>query len=230
MTTNRKAPILWRTLDGVAKVIGRVVLVFVILLGCWLTLWRIISHFFHFPAPAFLGRVLDNPFRRGVQPPDRLMLRADIRPGMTVLEVGCGPGTFTTMAARFARPGVVHAVDIAPGMIELLETRLGREGVDNVVSHVASAYELPLEPDSVDRAFMVTVLGEIPDKVRALREIRRVMKPDALLAVSEFFPDPDYPRRRTVIGWCRAAGLELTGQAGGPIEYTLTFRPIDNGQ
>ena len=215
-----------RTLDRIAHALGWIVLAVVSAASGWLILVRIVRHFVKFPAPAFIGRGLDSPFRKAMQSPEVLARRADIRPGMTVLEVGCGPGTFTTMAALCARPGVVHAVDIQPQMIAQLEAKLAREGVSNVMPHVASAYELPLDDTSVDRAYLVTVLAEIPDHVRALREIRRVLKPDGLLAVSEFLPDPDYPRRSTVIGWCRAAGFELVGRAGGLLEYTLTFRPV----
>ena len=62
-------------------------------------------------------------------------------------------------------------------MIAKVERRIKEAGLTNVELHVASAYELPLPDSSVDRAFVITVMAEIPDKVRALAEIHRVLKP-----------------------------------------------------
>ena len=54
-------------------------------------------------------------------------------------------------------------------------------------------------------------------------EIRRVLKSDGLLAVGELLWDPDYLRRKTVIGWCKDGGFQLTGKYGGLQHYLLTF-------
>jgi ubiquinone/menaquinone biosynthesis C-methylase UbiE len=70
---------------------------------------------------------------------------------------------------------------------------------------------------------MVTVLGEIPDKRKALLEIKRVLKDEGLLAIGEFLPDPDYPRKSTVTGWCHDSGFELNEQFGNWLHYLLTF-------
>jgi ubiquinone/menaquinone biosynthesis C-methylase UbiE len=71
---------------------------------------------------------------------------------------------------------------------------------------------------------MVTVLAEIPDRQRALREVARVLKPDGLLGVAEFFVDPDYPRRSTVIRWCEAAGFLPAANFGPWWNYMTLFR------
>jgi len=70
---------------------------------------------------------------------------------------------------------------------------------------------------------MIAVLAEIPDRKRALLEMKRVLRDDGLLAIGEFLLDPDYPRRRTVIDWCKDAGFELVNRYGGVIHYLLTF-------
>lgn len=64
------------------------------------------------------------------------------------------------------------------------------------------AYHLPLPDAGVDLAFMVTVLAEIPDRQRALAELKRVLKPEGLLSITEALFDPDYPHRSTVTRWC----------------------------
>jgi ubiquinone/menaquinone biosynthesis C-methylase UbiE len=76
----------------------------------------------------------------------------------------------------------------------------------------------------VDRAFLVTVLPEIPDRHRALLELHRVLKPGGVLSISEEFLDPDYPLVRTVIRWAGEAGFELVERHGNWFVYTLNFR------
>jgi ubiquinone/menaquinone biosynthesis C-methylase UbiE len=146
---------------------------------------------------------------------------------MQVLEIGPGAGTFTIEAAKsVGETGKVFTLDIQQTVISRLVNRLKRERIVNVVPKIASAYELPFSNDVFDRVFMVTVLAEIPDRKKALLEIHRVLKPDGLLAIGEFLPDPDYPRRKTVVSWCKEAGFELISEYGGVIHYVLTFQKI----
>ena len=136
---------------------------------------------------------MDNPLRRwDVR---HALDRAGLRPGETALELGPGPGAFTVDAAQRVGPeGRLIAVDIQLGMIAQVNARVKAAGLTNVETHVASAYELPIADASVDRAFLITVLPEIPDPVRALREIHRVLKPGSIISTTEEFLDPDYPR------------------------------------
>ena len=70
---------------------------------------------------------------------------------------------------------------------------------------------------------MVTVFQEIPDKNRTLTEIRRVLKPGGILAISEWFTDPDYPLKSTTIRQCTRAGFELDLVVGSFWNYTARF-------
>jgi ubiquinone/menaquinone biosynthesis C-methylase UbiE len=69
-------------------------------------------------------------------------------------------------------------------------------------------------------------LPEVPDKRKALCEIHRVLTKEGLLTLAECLIDPDYPRRKTGIAWCRDAGFELVGSYGNIFFYTLTFKAI----
>ncbi|MFQ6086227.1 MAG: class I SAM-dependent methyltransferase, partial [Candidatus Bathyarchaeia archaeon] len=89
---------------------------------------------------------------------------------------------------------------------------------------VAGAYDLPILSRSADRVFMVTVLAEIPDPPRALREFARILRSDGSLSTSEFFLDPDFPLRRTVTRWCHEAGFKEISRYGSFLDYTLNFR------
>lgn len=61
---------------------------------------------------------------------------------------------------------------------------------------------------------MVTVFEEMPDQKTALQETKRVLKPGGLLAITEFFPDPDYPLKSTVIRKVEKAGFILDETLG----------------
>lgn len=175
------------------------------------------------PCPYALAWLVDNPIRRRYMA--ATLDRTGIRPGERVLELGPGPGAFTLEAARRTQPGgSLVAVDIQPKMIAAVERKVREAGLSNVETHVANAYELPLDDESVARAFLVTVLPEIPDRHRALAELRRVLKSDGILSITEEFLDPDYPLARTVTRWAGEVDFELVEHYGSWWLYTLNFR------
>jgi ubiquinone/menaquinone biosynthesis C-methylase UbiE len=194
---------------------------------------RIIRKLYHFPAPAFIGRFLDSDLRRWMQPPDKIIERSGIKPGMRVIDLGCGSGAFTPFVAGVVgERGKVYAVDIQPAMLRQLEGKLDKaenQDIRNIELKQASAYELPFEDEAVDLVYMVTVLQEIPDRGRALREIRRVLKPGGILAVTEFLPDPDYPLRSTTIKICQREDFVLDDNLGNLWTYTVRLKKPFSG-
>jgi ubiquinone/menaquinone biosynthesis C-methylase UbiE len=71
--------------------------------------------------------------------------------------------------------------------------------------------------------YMITVTGEIPDPVRAMREFHRVLLPSGTLVFSELLLDPDYPLASTLVRWAAPAGFRLRTKLGGLFYYTLIF-------
>jgi len=188
------------------------------------TIARIIRQTYKFPIPAFLVAFIDNPLRRRIQPPAETAVRNGIQPGMTVLEVGPGSGTYTIAAARrVGDKGKVVAVDIEPKNIERVQRRARAEGITNLEARVADVYDLPFPDGTFDAAYLLAVIGEIPDPVRAMKEIRRVLSRAGTLAFGELFPDPDYPRAGTLIRMARAAGFRLKRRTGNFFYYTVIF-------
>ncbi len=188
------------------------------------TIIRIVRYFYKFPMPQFMANLIDNPLRRKIQPPDATPARHGIEPGMTVLEVGPGNGTYTVATARrVGDRGKVVTIDIEPKMIERVTRRAQAEGIDNIEAKVADVYDLPFEDGFFDAIYMIAVIGEIPKPDKAMREFHRVLSPSGTLAFSEFLWDPDYPWAGTLIRKAAAAGFQLKKKAGNVFYYTLIF-------
>ncbi|MGD9046881.1 MAG: class I SAM-dependent methyltransferase [Anaerolineae bacterium] len=201
-----------------------VVLAIPIVLIALHTVVRIIRHFHKFPMPEFMAGMIDNPLRRRLQPPDEMAVRHGLAPGMLVLEVGPGNGTYTLGAARrVGGQGKIVTIDIEPKMIERVRRRSEVEGVDNIEARVADVYDLPYDDETFDAIYMIAVIGEIPDPDRAMSEFYRVLSATGRLAFSELLMDPDYPLARTLIDKAGKVGFRLKRKLGGFFHYTLIF-------
>ncbi|MBN1657344.1 MAG: methyltransferase domain-containing protein [Anaerolineae bacterium] len=195
------------------------------------TVIRVVRHVYKFPIPEFMANLIDNPLRRRLQPPDETAARHGLRPGMVALEVGPGNGRYTLAAARHVGPGGrVVAIDIEPRMVERVARRAAEEGVDNVEARVADVYRLPWVDGTFDAAYMMAVIGEIPEPERALRELHRVLRPGGTLALSELLMDPDYPLSSTLVRWGEGAGFRVKEKVGNMVYYTLILaKPGEEG-
>jgi ubiquinone/menaquinone biosynthesis C-methylase UbiE len=111
-----------------------------------------------------------------------------LRPGMDLLDVGCGPGTITVDLARLVAPGRVVGTDVAAGVLVKAGELAAARGAPTVVFEQADVYELPYRDGSFDVVHAHQVLQHLSDPVAALREMRRVARPGGLVAVR----DADY--------------------------------------
>ncbi|MBN1266984.1 MAG: methyltransferase domain-containing protein [Anaerolineales bacterium] len=188
------------------------------------TLIRIVRHFYKFPIPSAFVSLIDNPFRRRIQPPDETAASHGIQPGMKVLEVGPGNGTYSLAAARRIGPeGKLVTIDIEPSVIERVQGVFKNAGMHTIEVRTADVFALPFEASTFDLVTMIAVIGEIPTPERALAEFHRVLKPDGLLAFSELLLDPDYPLSRSLTNLVESAGFRLKRKAGNFFCYTLVF-------
>lgn len=167
-----------------------------------------------------------NPLRSIFMPARKTLERFDLAEGRTVLEVGPGPGYYTIEASRIVgESGRVLSLDIQRGMIKRLTARLQDAGVDaNVRPIVGDAMHLPLRSGMVDRVYLVTVLGEIPEPPAALAELRRVLAHGGLLAIDETMRDPDYVRVDALRKMCADAGFTQIAHHRSLLGYTALFR------
>ena len=112
-----------------------------------------------------------------------------LSPGLSVLDCGCGPGSITVGLAEIVAPGQVTGVDIEPRQLEAARALAVGRGVRNIRFEQGSVYDLPYPDASFDAATAHFVIEHVKDPVRALRELRRVLKPGGFAAIK----DPYYP-------------------------------------
>jgi len=168
---------------------------------------------------------LHNPLRGLLHPVRRTLARAHVEPGATVLELGPGTGYFSVEASRMiGSGGRLLCLDVQPPMLAELSEHLRDTGITNAGLILGDATRLPLADDSVDTAYLVAVLGEIPDRPQALRELRRVLRRGGVLSITETLTDPDYQLEDSVRDVCRASGFEPLEHVRGLLGYTMNFR------
>lgn len=185
--------------------------------------WRAGSRRRSLPCPVWLRWMveLDNPFAR-TNRAAFIVEKLGLAPGMSVLDAGCGPGRLTIPAARAVGPsGRVLAVDIQAGMLERVREKAGDLRNIELLQCALGDGKLPVQ--AFDRALLVTVLGEIPDRGAALREVFEVLKPGAVLSVTEIVFDPHFQTRGTVTALAREAGFIEKAFFGNAIAYTAHF-------
>jgi SAM-dependent methyltransferase len=161
-------------------------------------------------------------------------------PGMSLLDVGCGPGTITADLATEVAPGRVTAVEVTADALDLARTEIAARGVDTVDFAVADVHTLDFPDDTFDAVHAHQVLQHVADPVRALAEMRRVCRPGGIVAARDsdyaafaWYPllpeldewltlyrqaaranggEPDAGRR--LLSWARAAGFtDITATA-----------------
>jgi ubiquinone/menaquinone biosynthesis C-methylase UbiE len=151
---------------------------------------------------------------------ERLRLALEPTPGSTVLEVGPGTGYYSLTVAEWLQPGgTLHIFDVQQEMLDHTMGRAAADGVRNIEPRRGDARELPYPDASFDAAYLVAVLGEIPDQEAALRELSRVLRSGGRLVVGELAGDPHMVTARTLRDGASAAGLRFARREGPPFGY-----------
>ncbi|HEY8251629.1 MAG TPA: methyltransferase domain-containing protein [Burkholderiales bacterium] len=119
---------------------------------------------------------------------DAAFLLPWLRPGMRLLDVGCGPGAITLGLAEAVAPGQVVGIDIQPAQVEQARSLASTRGAATVSFEVGSIYALAFPERSFDAVFANGVVMHLREPVRALAELRRVLRPGGIAGVR----DPDF--------------------------------------
>jgi len=128
---------------------------------------------------------LDNKLRKLFQDPKKL-LKPYIRKGMTVLEVGCGPGFFTLdMAEMVGESGKIIAVDIQEGMLEKVKSKTtGTPLAHRIKLHKCNETSLGIS-EHVDFVLLFYMVHEVPDKPNFFSQLSSILKPNGQILVAE---------------------------------------------
>jgi len=108
-----------------------------------------------------------------------------LRSGMRVLDVGCGPGSITLGFAEAVAPGEAVGIDFQPSQVAHAQALSVARGVMNTRFEVADAYRLPFPDDSFDAVFAHAVLWHLREPVKALVEMRRVLRPGGIVGIRD---------------------------------------------
>jgi ubiquinone/menaquinone biosynthesis C-methylase UbiE len=143
----------------------------------------------------------------------------DPRPGERLLELGPGTGYYTLPVAERLAGGTLDIFDIQQEMLDHVMREANKRGVTNVNPALGDAQSLPYADESFEAVVLITVLGEIPDQERALKEVARVLKPGGRLIVGEMFFDPHVVTPGQLRERGERAGLSFARRIGGPLAF-----------
>lgn len=137
-----------------------------------------------------LAWMLNNPLYRMVSNidanPEKTAAWTGVKPGMNVLEMGCGPGYYTPAIARAISPGgKVTALDLQQEMLDIVEGKIKKQGLKNVSTVKGNAQTLPFDDQSFDFIWALYVLEEVADLERVAREMFRILRPGGTVAVAQ---------------------------------------------
>jgi len=173
---------------------------------------------------------LVNPLRYLIMPPGRIVGRLQLLPTDRVLEIGCGPGFFSPAVARRLSAGHLTLLDAQVPMLKMAAQRLERHGVRNFACVLGLADSLPFTNLTFDVVFMITVLGEVPDRATAIKEAARVLRPGGRFSSTEAAGDPDCVNRTELDELTALAGLAKAEFYSGLLVETFNYnKPAERG-
>jgi len=193
-------------------------------LSHWREVWRRFSGRGAYPHE--LAFLLTIPLRRLVQRPRTLVRRLQLQRDSRVLELGPGPGYFSVEVAREIPQGRLVLFDLQREMLVKARRRLGRRGVVNAVFVQGDGERIPFRAGSFDAAFLVAVLGEVPDPAACVESLHRVLRPGGLLSITETLGDPDALSQEDVKALARSKGFGAADVFVDRIGFTATFRAL----
>lgn len=142
------------------------------------------------------------------------------QPGERLIEIGPGTGLQTTaIAPHVAMGGTLEIVDVQSVMLHHSMKRVHKHKLTNVIAVKASAERLPFKDNTFDGGYLITTLGEIPDPLTALRELRRIIKPSGRLVVGEWVSDKHGVKQSQLRDWAKLSGFHIPHIRGNSLAY-----------
>jgi len=181
----------------------------------------------------YWSSIFDDPRRDEWQKPQALVDALQVRPGMTVADLGAGTGYFSRyLSAAVGPQGAVLAIEIEPTLLTHLRERAEREHSDNLVPLLASADNPRLPSAGVDLILIADTYHHLDHRMRYLPLLRRALRSAGRIAVVDWKagelpqgPPPEHKlARERVIEEMTGAGFVLVGEPDLlPYHYVLIF-------
>lgn len=171
------------------------------------------------------------PERRGSPPADEILNHLQLREGMWLADVGCGPGFLTLPAASRVGPtGRVFAVDVETSMLDLVARRATEAGLIQIETRRPVDSRLPLADASVDLTLCSLVLHDLDDQTAFARELDRITRPDGRIAIIEWTPTTGDARPNRLAPAVIANLLRAVGRPPEPTIYLSEVQYLIVGQ
>ena len=168
---------------------------------------------------------MDNPIRRLIHNPGKI-LGEYIEPGQTVLDLGCGSGTFTIAMARMVvEAGRVIAVDVQEEMLQMVRQKAVKEGLAcRITTHKSAPDGIGIS-DKVDFALAFYMIHEVPDVDAFLMEVASLLKPSGKLLIAEPLMHVSESSFKKTVDAARLAGLKPVSEPKIRFSRSMLFQP-----
>ncbi len=179
------------------------------------------------PGIFFWGMTAMFKIRDWFRPREVLLDEIPLKAGDTVLDYGCGPGSYIpALAKRVSETGTVIAVDIHPLAVQRVEALAKRRGLPNVEAQLTDGVHLDsLADGSVDVVLLCDVFHMLGDQEGVLTELHRVLCPNSVLIVN----DPHMDRDDLVAGVTRTGHFRLAKRGSHVTVFAPTASTDDHG-
>lgn len=186
--------------------------------------WRWASRRWALPCPSIMSGAVDGTLADRFAGTEETLERLELRPGMTIVEIGPGPGRLLIPAARRILPdGRAIGVELQEKMLDKLRRKLANDDPGNLELINADATKPVLPPASAELIYLCTVLGEIPDRRRALENCFAALRPSGRLVIVEIIGDPHYQTRGRVRELAESVGFTFEKLTGNWRRSTSSF-------
>ncbi|KAL4863847.1 hypothetical protein BDV12DRAFT_206156 [Aspergillus spectabilis] len=139
-----------------------------------------------------------------------------LHPNQKILDVGCGPGSITVDLARLVPSGHVTGIEYVSDPLDQARDFAASQGVTNIDFRVGDIYSLPFADESFDIVHVHQVLQHISEPVKALRELRRVVKPGGFVSVRESASMTWFPENQEISAWLELTTRMAKAKGGNP--------------
>jgi ubiquinone/menaquinone biosynthesis C-methylase UbiE len=122
-----------------------------------------------------------------------VLSEAGISESQSVLDFGCGSGTYSIPAAKLVgKKGKIYSLDVSQKALENLKRKAKNEDLNNIVTILSSGnVEIQIDDNTLDHVLLIDVLQEISKKEILLEETHRILKPDGMMTIYPMHIDAD---------------------------------------